>query len=298
MDRLVIGCGYLGERVACAWRDAGDRVFALTRSADRARRLADRGLTPILGDVTDPGSLAELPPVQTVLYAVGLDRASGMTQRQVYVEGLRNVLPRLPGSIEQFLYISSTSVYGQNAGEWVNESSPCEPTTANGQVCLEAEQLVWQRFPQQAAYPAVPSLGVCVLRLAGLYGPGRWIARVDALRAGQVLSGNPRAWLNLIHVDDAAATVRACALRGAVRETYLVCDDAPSMRCEFYAGLAKRVAAPPPKFADDAVVADQGLNKRCCNRKIREQLGICLMYPRWETGLTHALATTSHAECP
>src|SRR5262249_12394551 len=120
---LVIGCGYLGRRVAVAWRDQGRTVYALTRS--RADELAATGLSPIVADVTDPASLSHLPKVDTVLYAVGRDRSSGQSMHSVYVTGLTNVLAALPPPAK-FLYVSSSSVYGQTGGEWVTEDSPTE----------------------------------------------------------------------------------------------------------------------------------------------------------------------------
>src|SRR5262245_41380382 len=134
--KLIIGCGYLGRRVARSWIAQGDTVFALTRSAGRASEFRASGIEPIVGDVTDSASLAEFPVVETALYAVALDRGSGKSMREVYVGGLDNVVNRFAGKVSRFLYISSTSVYGQNSGEWVDEISECRPDSENGHVCL------------------------------------------------------------------------------------------------------------------------------------------------------------------
>src|SRR4051794_23967459 len=109
-DALVIGCGYLGRRVAARWVAAGRRVYALTRC--NAAALAAMGLVPVVGDVLDPASLRDLPRAATVLYAVGLDRGSGKTMHDVYVHGLSHVLDTLP-PCDRFVYVSSTGVYGQ-----------------------------------------------------------------------------------------------------------------------------------------------------------------------------------------
>src|SRR5918994_7024885 len=138
-DALVIGCGYLGRRVAALWRDSGRRVAALTRG--RTAELAALGLEPVVGDVLVPDSLRRLPEVSTVLYAVSLDRSSGRSMREVYVTGLGNVLAALPPG-GQFLYVSSTSVYGQADGSEVDESSPTEPVEESGRVVLNAEKLL------------------------------------------------------------------------------------------------------------------------------------------------------------
>jgi nucleoside-diphosphate-sugar epimerase len=300
--KLIIGCGYLGRRVARRWMAQGDAVFALTRSADRACAFRDAGIQPIVGDVTNPASLAELPPVDTLLYAVGLDRDSGKSQREVSVGGLENVLGCVAGKVQRFLYISSTSVYGQRDGEWVDESSECRPDADNGKVCLEAERLLRIRVPEAN-----------ILRLAGIYGPGRLVARIAELRAGLVPEGNPEAWLNLIHVDDAAAAILACERHGPSAATYLVCDDRPTRRREYYKFLAWLIGAPPPRSGALPPFARGGqegagevvsaaphqeppagtLNKRCRNRRLHDELHVTLHYPTFRIGLPIALTTRS-----
>src|SRR5262245_2922546 len=135
--RLIFGCGYLGRCVAHLWRAKGHRVAVLTRkNADALREL---GAEPNLGDVLDRDSLRTLPAASTVLYAVGFDRTTGRSMRDVYVGGLANVLDTLP-RCDRFVYVSATSVYGQTTGEFVTENSPTEPTEEAGKVVLEAEQ--------------------------------------------------------------------------------------------------------------------------------------------------------------
>ncbi len=289
MQKLVIGCGYLGHRVANAWIRQGHTVTVLTRNPEHAARFRSEGLIPVVGDVTDAGTLNSLPPAETVLFAVGYDRAASHTQRDVYVDGLENVLRLLAGHVRRFLSISSTSVYGQSSGEWVDESSPCEPTRPNGIVCLDAEQRVCSHFPPEQS---TAERGANVLRLAGFYGPNPLLQRGDALKSGRPLSGNPDAYLNLIHVDDAVKAVLACEERGRSGSTYLVCDDQPIPRREYYERLALLVDAPSPQYEETVSEANESLslNKRCSNRKLHEELGVELSYPTVVTGLPHALS--------
>ena len=296
MSKLVIGCGYLGRRVAAAWLLAGQEVAALTRSTANAEELSQIGRWPVVGDICEPTTLAELPAAETVLFAVGFDRTSGRSQHEVYVDGLRNVLNQVASRCERFLYISSSSVYGQSAGEWVDETSPCEPAQPGGQCCLAAEVLVREFFPS-SNQTAVTMRFANVLRLSGIYGPSRLLSRIESLRAGEPLSGQGEAWLNLIHVDDAVAAVLACEQRGQPSETYLITDDQPIRREEYYSQLARLVAAPPPVFANDqpAKRGSGGLNKRCSNRKARAELGLALAYPTIIAGLPHALGLISTA---
>ena len=282
MHKLVIGCGYLGRRVADAWLHRGEQVTVLTRSEHRAAEFRAAGIEPVVGDVTILASLAGLPAADTVLYAVGFDRSSGHSQRTIYVDGLKNVLSVLGNQLEKLIYISSTSVYGQNNGEWVDELSLCEPRQPNGQVCLDAERVARSHNPpQHLVGPAN------LLRLAGLYGPGRLIRRLEEVKSSRVIPGNPDGWLNLIHVDDAVRAVLACEELGRPGRLYLVCDDKPVTRRVYYRMLASLIDAPDPQFESSANT--HGLNKRCLGRRLREELQVALSYPTIETGLKQVI---------
>ncbi len=281
---LVVGCGYLGQRVARAWRDLGWTVAALTRSDKRAAEFSGQGLAPVLGDVTHPDSLAALPQSDVVLFAVGRDRErTSQSMREVSLDGLENVLDVLGETTTRFIFISSTGVYAQSEGDWVNEDSPTKPTRENGRVLVEAEALVRSRLGKRG----------CVLRLAGLYGPGRLISRRETLMASTPLGGRPDAWLNLVHVDDAArAVVTASTIEADYSENgmWLICDDRPVRREEFFGRLAELFGAPPPIF--DAARGGSridGLGKRCQNARLKQDLGLELLYPDFEMGLPAAI---------
>ena len=279
MRKLIIGCGYLGERVARSWRAQGFEVFALTRSQQTAERFLQQGIVPIVGDVMRPETLVFPDEFSTCLYAVGLDRTSGFSQREVYVAGLQNVLRSESFTPQRMIYISSTSVYGQDDGRWVDESSPTQPKRDNGCVCLAAEELVRQHSKFHAN----------IIRLSGIYGPSRLIARIDQLKKQSPLRGNPDAWLNVIHVDDARRAVLACEQFGRSGETYLVSDDRPLMRSEYYTRLAELAETPAPVFQQDA----ESLGKRCRNLKAKTELNLELQFPSIEEGLPPLLAEES-----
>ena len=279
---LIIGCGYLGHRAAQRWLKAGHSVTALTRSQQRSADWREQGIAPILGDVVDPASLTDLPQADLCLYSVGFDRSGAHEKRTVYVDGLRNVLQAVTRKIPRVLYISSTSVYGQDEGEWVNEDSLCEPTSEGGKICLVAEQ-------ELADWAKTTGSGHLVLRLSGLYGPGRMIDRLEQFRSRTPLPGNPDAWLNLIHVDDAARTVCRLSESPFPASLLLLSDECPLRRREFYSHLATLAATPPPIFnATEAA----GLNKRCDSSRVRKLLGMKLEYPTAREGLEQILAST------
>lgn len=302
--RLIIGCGYLGRRVAARWLAAGDSVTALTRSADHAADLKAAGMEAVVGDVLDPHSLMALPEVETVLWAVGWDRSSGPTQREVYVTGLENVLRQITGRCSRLITISSTSVYGQSDGDWVDEATPCEPTQPNGQVCLDAERLLERWLPGTRNIPAAT-----ILRLSGIYGPNRLLSRVAALKSGEPLAGNPEAWLNLIHVEDASDVVVHIAAASQPHPLYLISDDEPITRRTYYQALAELVAAPVPRFSEEGIERDAtpvvaggtrttGFNKRCCNAFAKQTLNWAPRFPTYREGLAQAVGQSNQGAAP
>jgi nucleoside-diphosphate-sugar epimerase len=274
-DKLVLGCGYLGRRIADRWRTQGHRVFASTRSLTRADEFRAVGLEPVVCDVVDPHTLAGLP-VETVVWCVGLDRAGGKSMREVHLEGLANVLRALPRP-ERFLHISSSSVYGQTQGEWVRETDATEPLDESGRTVLEAERVLHELLPD-----------AIILRFAGIYGPGRYL-REQALLRGEALVGNAERWLNLIHVEDGADAVLAAEEYAQPGNIYNVCDDRPVTRREFYMALARALHAPEARFSPypdggTAPVTDL-VNRRLRNTRLREELHLALRYPTFVEGL-------------
>jgi nucleoside-diphosphate-sugar epimerase len=288
MAKLIFGCGYLGRRVARKWHAAGQRVFVVTRSDARAREFAQLGYVPIVADVTRPQTLVRLPAAETVLYAVGYDRAAGPTMREVYVEGLRAVLDALPPETRKLVYISSSGVYAQSDGQWVDEDSTCQPTREGGRACLAAEQLL-------AAHP-LGSRAV-VLRMAGLYGPGR-IPNAGDLRRGRSIAAAEHGYLNLIHVDDAAEVVLAAEAQAQAPRTYVVSDGHPVERQAYYAELARLLGAPPPRFEppapDSPRTSRAASSKRLDTARLVSELCPRLAYPSFREGLA-AIVTAETA---
>jgi nucleoside-diphosphate-sugar epimerase len=245
--RLVVGCGYLGERVARRWRAAGSRVIAVTRRPDRAAAFAAAGFEPLLADVTDPAAdwsaVANLDELATVFWAVGFDRGGGGTHHDVHVTGLRRLLDSLPAGC-RVIFSSSTGVWGDEGGRRVDELTPPSPTREAGRVLVEAETVL-------RGHPRGPGVA---LRFAGLYGPGR-LPRIADVEAGRPIDANPDAWLNMIHVDDAARIVCGVAELAAPRPLYVVSDGRPVLRRDWYGQLAKAVGGPPPRFLPNDLTA-------------------------------------------
>jgi len=299
MSKLIVGCGYLGRRVGARWVEQGHEVFATTRSPERAeewkkgtgltRRNRPKGashksapsaFSPVVADVTRPETLSGLPPAETVLYAVGFDRSRGVSRHQVYAEGLRAVLDALdPAVTRRVIFISSTGVYGDPGGEWVDEDSPSHPESDGGRAFLAGEQILGDHPLGERSI---------VLRMAGVYGPGR-VPKAEDLRAGKPVAVAAGGSVNLIHVDDAAAAVVAAEARATPPRVYLVSDGHPVERREFYSHLAEVLGCGPPRFLEPPPEQRRpgrgGGDKRVRNRRMLEELGVQLTYPTYREGL-------------
>jgi nucleoside-diphosphate-sugar epimerase len=291
MTTLIIGCGYLGRPVARQLLERGDTVFGTCRSASSAEALAELGVKPVRAEVLDVDSLRSLPAADRVVYCVGFDRSAGADKRAVYVEGLRNALGRLAAVPGRLVYVSSTSVYGGDDGGRVDEDSPAEPRTEAGRICLDAERVAtdWGR---------ATGASTVVLRCSGLYGPGR-IVRRAMIEAGEPIPGDSDKFLNLIHIEDAARAVVAALDARSPLALYLVSDDRPVRRREYYALAAEALNAPPPRFIPPAPgspeAARDAASRRVANRRMKEELGVKLAYPDATTGVPAALRDPSES---
>jgi len=282
---LIIGCGYLGRRVGRLLQGRGDRAWGTARSADRADELGGWGVEAVVADVLRPASLDGLPRADRVLYCVGFDRSAGVPIRSVYVDGLGRALERVASRAGSIVYVSSTGVYGGDDGGWVDEETPPGPRTESGRACLEGEGLV-------RSCEAATGLRATIVRFSGLYGPGR-IMRSEGLIRGEPVVGDPDKFLNLIHIDDAAAVAVAALDRGGSGELFLGSDDRPAPRREFYERAAEAMGAPPPRFRPaepgSPEARREGSNKRVRNGRMRAVLSVALLYPDIASGVPAAL---------
>lgn len=276
MKILVAGCGYLGKNLGGRLAADGHEVWGLRRSLEGLKDVERAGLRLIRADLGDPASLEGLPDFDSIVLCQAPSRNTD-TYRSTYAEGTRNLLAAVgPRQGRKTLLVSSTSVYAEASGGWVDETTPVDrgaggPARArqDAQSLLEAESLVL----------AWPTRG-CVLRLAGLYGPGR--NRLKRLKEGRLEPDFTGTYTNRVHVDDAAAAARLVLERGVPGEIYIAADDAPSTQREFYEFLCPRLGLESPAGPSGAA-AEASAGKRCSNRKIRE-LGFTPRYPSFREG--------------
>ena len=271
---LIAGCGDVGTALGLLLAGDGHEVFGLRRHPGGL----PAPIHPLAGDLTDAASLAAVPDrVELVAYTAAADAFDDGAYRSAYVDGVANLLRALrarSGRVRRFLFTSSTAVYAQTDGAWVDESSPAHPTGFSGRRVLEGERLVLA-----SGVPAV------VLRLAGIYGPGR-TRLIDRVRSGAATcpDGPPR-WTNRLHRDDCAGAARHLLGLEDPDPLWLGVDHEPTEECAVLDWLAARLGVPPPRRVPrgPGTPARPETSKRCSNRKLLAS-GYTFRYPTFRDG--------------
>jgi nucleoside-diphosphate-sugar epimerase len=283
MHVTILGCGYVGLALAERLVGEGHDVLGVRRSNLDAVRGA--GADAAAADATDADELAALPDTDAVVFAASSGGRGAEAAREVYVGGLEAATEAYAGRAEKLVYTSSTGVYGDHRGEWVDEDTEIEPTTEKTAVLAAAERTAIEGGAAAGFDPTV-------VRFAGLYGPERY--RLKRYLEGPVTEG----YLNMIHRADAAGTV-AFAL-GRSEDLWLAVDDEPVSKWAFADWLAGEDGVEPPEkrtveerlaAGDLSEPAERRLktSKRCSNEKLREA-GYEFAYPTFREGYRAAIA--------
>lgn len=277
---LIAGCGYVGTALGQLLTTAGHRVWGIRRSAAGLPSM----IRHLAADLTNPETLQDLPSnLDVVVYTAAADGPEEAAYRAAYVDGVRHLLEALVHqrqSPRRVLFTSSTAVYPQSNGAWVDETTPTEPRHFTGKTLLEGERLL-----ANGPFPAT------ILRLAGIYGPERTslIARV---RAGLATyrQGAPL-YTNRIHRDDCAGALHHLMTLPEPELVYLGVDHQPAAQCEVLRWLAQQLGAPEPRMdtAADTNSRRHRTNKRCSNARLLAS-GYVFQYPTYRQGYTAVLA--------
>jgi nucleoside-diphosphate-sugar epimerase len=270
---LIAGCGDVGGRLATQLLACGWEVHGLRRVVSRL----PQGVIGVAGDLFNKDCPATWPvgAVDYLVYCAAATDHNEAGYRAAYVQGLQYVLEWLSdyGQVpNRLLFVSSSSVYGQQDGEWVDETSPTVAGGYSGRLMLEAEQV--------ALDSGIPA---SLVRLTGIYGPGReWL--LTQVRRGYRVAIDPPLYANRIHVDDAAgllAFLLEADRRGvALDDCYIGVDDAPAPLAEVVGWLREYLGV--TEWAEDASVRRAG-SKRCSNARAKA-LGWEPKYPSFREG--------------
>lgn len=294
MDIAIIGCGYVGIAAGRLLHGQGHRVVGVRRSDEGLEALKEAGLEAVQADVTDPGSLEAVPGVDALVFTASTGGGGAEAARAVFVEGLRNVISEFGDRDEppkRLVYTSSTGVYGNQDGDWVDEETPPVPSTPKTEALLEAEEVT----------RGATSTGMTptVVRFGGLYGPGRY--RLERYLDGPVTDGT----LNMLHREDAAGIISFVLSLADPPAVLLAVDDEPVDRWVFANWLARACGRPlPAKITAEQRLVEGDLSrtaerrlrseKRCSNARLND-LGYTFSFPTFREGYTPAVEAASNA---
>lgn len=283
---LIIGCGAIGSEVATHYLAGGERVVGLVRSAASAHRLGALGILPNPVDLDGP-TLPDLLAGGSRVFYLAPPPPSGRTDPRM---GAVVASFSRYGSPRRIVYISTTGVYGDCRGEWVDETRPAAPIADRARRRLDAEKALrdWSRDT---------GAELVVLRVAGIYGPGRLPLR----RLQQYLpliSEDEAPCTNRIHARDLVRICIAAMEKGKAGEVYNVCDGHPETMTGYFNRVADLVGLPRPptiplqgaeRRLSAGMMSYMMESRRLSNRKMREQLGVELQYPGLAEGLPACL---------
>ena len=277
MNRLFcFGFGFSAQALGKRLKPKGWRIAGTARGAEKVNALTRDGVEAFQFPLTDPPAALS----DTTHLLISTPPGEGGDPALSYAGALASLQPKWLG------YLSTTGVYGDHAGGWVDETTPETPATERGRRRLDAEH-AWRTWGERANVP------VAIFRLAGIYGPGR--NQLDGLRDGTARRIMREGQIfSRIHVDDIAHVLEASIAKPRAFAIYNVCDDEPAPPHEVvaYAAALLGVAAPPIERFEDAKSSMSEMarsfyteSKRVKNDRIKQELGVQLLYPTYREGL-------------
>jgi nucleoside-diphosphate-sugar epimerase len=286
---VIIGCGDIGKRVAKLAMAKEAEVFAMARNEEKGELLCRMGIKAIIGDLDNPETIKGLPVAGSILFYFAPPPGGGFIDTRV-----RNFSASLDpeAAPEKVIYISTSGVYGDCGGAMVTENTPVNPQTARAKRRLDAETTLLQWGNKHG-------VAVVILRVTGIYGPGR--LPVQHLAAGQpLLLASEAPYTNRIHADDLARICIAAAEKGAAGEIFNVSDGNESTMTEYFTAVAEILGFPPPRQVTMAEARETmsplmlsyvSESRRMDNSKMLSRLGVKLLYPTLSQGLRASLET-------
>lgn len=279
---LIVGCGDVGRRIAALARARGEPVYCLVRHRESAGNLLESGVNAVAADLDETVPRLAGDWDQSQIFYLAPPPPNGHEDPRV-----RRFLAALPTTgRHRIVYVSTTGVYGDCHGAWVDETCPANPQVDRARRRYDAEQ-------QLLAWRAAGHGDVVILRVAGIYGPGK--LPLERLRGRVPMIGADEApWTNRIHIDDLVSVCEAAMAQGVDGEVYNVSDGNPGNMRDYFDRVADRYGlphAPQITLAEAQGQLSAGLlsylgeSRRLDNRKMLRELGVTLRYPTLEEGL-------------
>ena len=276
---ISFGHGYSAQALVRLLDRSEWRIVATTRSEEKAKKLRADGIEAVLFPSDE--HRVDLDGATHVLISVGPDKDGDVVLRHYGDE-----IAQLAGEWDWVGYLSTTGVYGDHQGDWVDETTPLTPSTERGRWRVQAEEQ-WQ---------AIPDLPLHIFRLAGIYGPGRGpFSKVKSGKARRIIK--PGQIFSRTHVEDIAQILAASIARPNPGGVYNVCDDEPAPPQDVIAYAAELLGLPAPEAVDFETAEMTPMarsfyaeSKRVRNDRIKDELGVTLLYPSYREGLAALLA--------
>ena len=270
---LIVGCGAIGMGLAEKLVNQGHVVTGLKRNPESK---IDRTFSFYRGDITKASDLRNLnTDFDTMVFMVAPEARNEPSYRAVYEQGIHNLLQHFAvhGAKPVCLLVSSTSVYAQHQGEWIDENSPAQPVNITSKILRKAELNIL----------ASDSRNI-VIRFSGIYGPGREYL-MNRVRQRAAFQKTPTYFTNRIHQQDCigvlAFLLTKLSLGAELEPIYLASDDKPASQWQVVTWLAEKMQVQQP--AQKLEQANSSMNKRCSNRKIKAA-GYEFIYPSYIEG--------------
>ena len=270
MKITILGCGYVGSAVARLWHKNGHQVTVTTRTPEKVTQLSDIAHKVVILDGKDQNAIAKIIEHQdVVLFSIGAKR--GDDYRQTYLGTTTNLVAALANNntVKHLIYTGSYGILGDQKGAWTDEAASVNPANENGVILSQTEEVLLSLNSSK--------LQVCILRLAGIYGPGRELIKIFQKLAGTTRPGTGKSYSNWVHLEDivnAIELVRANQLYGIYN---LNCDEILETG-EFFRRLFETYNLPAINW-DTEKVANRPYNLRLSNKKIKDA-GLKLIYPQ------------------
>ena len=273
MKIAIIGCGYVGTAIARFWSQSGHLVTATTTTPEKISELEQVAKSVVVMKGDDLDALQDVVKEQdVVLLSVSIRAAnrSISAYRETYLETAKNLVAALKQapSVKQLIYTGSYAVLGDKNGEWADEESPVAPANENGKILYEVEQVLLAAQSE--------TLRVCILRLAGIYGPGRELVEIFGRWAGTTRPGNGEDYTNWIHLDDIVGALEFVRLK-QLQGIYNLTNDMPLQSREFCERLFQLHGLSKISW-DRSASSVRPYNARLSNQKIKAA-GFQLIHP-------------------
>lgn len=284
MSRIfILGCGRVGRLIARRYLEQNRPVLALARSAGTAGELESLGITPVRGDLDDPAFLTSLRLEGDLVQYLAPPPGTGVADPR-----MANFLAAIDADARprRIIYISTSGVYGDCRGAWVDENTPPNPQTDRARRRLDAENRLWDWSRETCA-------GVTVLRVGGIYGPDR-LPEARLRRRAPILVEVQCGYTNRIHVDDLVSVCLAAGESTGESRIYNVSDGQPGNMSQYFKAVARRLGLPPPEEIPMEEARERLSpelmsylleSRRMNNKRMLSELGVRLRYPDLDTGL-------------